>query len=58
MMMQILPNGTSPAAGGTFHSGQGHSGCKFAAKPSMTPYSVPADSVGLTAKLIETGDWI
>lgn len=57
MMMQILPNGSSPTAGGQFDSGQGHSGCKFAAKPSMTPYSVPADSVGLTAKLIETGDW-
>lgn len=58
MMMQILPNGTTPVgAGATFHSGQGHSGCKFASKPSMTPYSVPADSVGLSAKLIETGDW-
>lgn len=56
MMMVILPNGTAPNAQ-TFHSGQGHSGCKFAAKPSMTPYSVPADSVGLSAKLIETGDW-
>ena len=57
MMMQILPNGTTPANTGYFNSGQGHSGCKFASKPSETPYSVPADSVGLAARLIETGDW-
>lgn len=58
MMMQVLPNGSTPVAGLGFDSGQGHSGCKFGAKPQMTPYSVPADSVGLTAKLIETGDWV
>jgi hypothetical protein len=60
MMVQILPTGTLPntAPGSTFHSGQGHSGCKFESMPTMTPYSVPADSVGVAARLVEIGDWI
>lgn len=55
MIVQILPNGVTPEGGG-FISGQGHSGCQFSGKPSITPYGF--DQIGVSAKLIETGAWL
>lgn len=59
LMVQILPIGTTPAQGG-FISGQGHSGLAFEKAPSMTVYSInnPGAEVGMSAKMIETGQWL
>lgn len=54
LVVQILPTGVPPVAQ-NFISGQGHSGCQFAGKPSKTPYSAVYDRVALTARLVETG---
>lgn len=56
IMVQLLPNGVTPEAGG-FISGQGHSGCKFEDHPSIEAYSVAFDMVGMTAILIEDEQW-
>lgn len=54
LMVQILPEGRTPATGG-FISGQGHSGCRFVETPSISPYSVgtPGVEMGMSAKLEE-----
>lgn len=57
IIVQLLPTGAVPATGG-FISGQGHSGCSFASQPVLTQYSAVMDKVGLTAKLIETNQWL
>lgn len=57
IIVQLLPIGVVPATGG-FISGQGHSGCSFASQPVLTQYSAVMDKVGLTAKLIETNQWL
>lgn len=36
-----------------FVGGRGHSGVEFEQHPSVTPYSVPYDSIGATARLVE-----
>jgi hypothetical protein len=56
-MVQILPNGVTPADGG-FISGQGNSGCEFEDTPRTQAYSAALDMVGMTAKLIEVGAWL
>ena len=58
LMVQILPTGITPEPG-AFISGQGHSGCEFAAEPMQTSYQINAQSerVGMTARLVETGGW-
>jgi hypothetical protein len=56
MMVQVLKDGLTPVAGG-FISGQGHSGCQFAAQPDYTPYSAAFDNVGMVVSFIETGSW-
>jgi hypothetical protein len=56
MMVQILKDGNTPVPGG-FISGQGNSGCQFAAQPEYTPYSAAFDNVGMIASFIETGSW-
>ena len=57
MIVQILPNGVTPATGG-FISGQGNSGCQFLEKPTQTPRSAALDRMGMSARLIETGTWL
>lgn len=57
LMLQVLPTGQTPQAGG-FISGRGNSGCVFESKPSVMPYSVPGASIGMSAKLVEVGDWL
>jgi|GEM_PF-2428334 len=57
LMLQLLPTGTTPDAGG-FISGRGNSGCMFDGKPKRMPYSLPTESIGMTAKLVEVGDWL
>jgi hypothetical protein len=57
LIVQILKTGVVPLTG-SFVSGQGHSGCQFNGKPSKTPYSVPLDMVGMTARLEETGMYL
>lgn len=58
LMVQVLPTGTTPQTG-SFISGQGHSGCKFAdgGQPEWIPYSAVIDTHALTAQFIETGGW-
>lgn len=56
IMVQLLPTGATPAAGG-FISGQGHSGCTFENHPSLEAYSVAFDLVGMSATLVETEQW-
>lgn len=36
-----------------FVGGQGHAGCDFDGHPVITPYSIPYDSIGVTARLVE-----
>lgn len=55
MIVQILPTNSVPDKGG-FISGQGHSGCQFTAKPSVTPYDF--ERIGVSAALAETGAWL
>lgn len=43
---------------GPFILGQGASGCRFEGKPTVTPYSIYHDRVGLSAKLVEVEDWL
>lgn len=57
VIVQVLKDGTTPKTGG-FISGQGHSGCTFAAQPTLNNYSAALDKVGLTAKLVETQAWV
>lgn len=57
LMLQVLPTGTPPAVGG-FITGRGNSGCVFEGKMNIMPYSVPGESIGATAKLVEVGDWL
>lgn len=57
LMLQLLPTGESPSSGG-FISGRGNSGCMFDGKPKRIPYSIPGDSIGMTANLVEVGDWL
>lgn len=57
LMLQLLPTGTAPATGG-FISGRGNSGCEFEGKPTRSVYSIPGESIGLKAKLVEVGDWL
>jgi hypothetical protein len=59
LMVQMLPVGATPVTGG-FISGQGHSGCEFSGKPVQSPYTIAPglDRIGITARLVETGDWL
>jgi hypothetical protein len=57
IVVQAFPTGVTPPLG-SFVSGQGHSGCTFAAQPTLTLYNAPMDLVGLTAKLVETQAWV
>jgi hypothetical protein len=59
LMMQILPTGVTPQAGG-FIEGWGNSGCRFEQKPTETPYSTGLEltEYGMSAKLTEVGDWL
>lgn len=36
-----------------FSGGRGHTALRFEGHPTVTPYSVPYDSIGLTARLVE-----
>lgn len=57
VMIQVLPSLATPTDG-AFISGQGNSGCEFDGGPAVTPYYVLGnESVGLSSRLIETGDW-
>jgi hypothetical protein len=56
MMVQVLPTGVTPEAGG-FISGQGNSGLSFVTQPTYTPYSAAFTRAGLAAELVETGGW-
>lgn len=56
IIIQILPNGKSPATGG-FLSGQGQTGMEFADFPEVSEYSAAMDRVGVSASLIETEAW-
>jgi hypothetical protein len=58
LIAQVRPLGEAVPEG-NFISGRGHSGCRFAAKPSIQGYSAPQalDFQSITATLIETGDW-
>jgi hypothetical protein len=57
LILQVLPTGQTPADGG-FLTGRGNSGCVFNNKPNVMPYNLPGDSIGMTAKMIEVGDWL
>ena len=56
IIVQILPTGETPETGG-FISGQGHSGCSFDGYPTKDMYSAFFDVQGLTAELVEVGQW-
>jgi len=58
LMMQILPNGITPADG-DFIEGWGNSGCRWEQKPTETAYSIglPQTEYSLSGKLTEVGDW-
>lgn len=56
IMVQVLPNGITPEAGG-FISGQGHAGCNWDNGPSKEAYSAAMDYVGMSASFIETEPW-
>jgi hypothetical protein len=60
MMVQVLPAGSEPQDG-SFISGQGHSGCRFENKLTQNPYQVAGpqyESVGMSARLVEVGQWV
>lgn len=57
IMVQVLPNGVTPSKGG-FISGQGHSGCSFSEHPTIEAYSAALDKVGMSAQLVEVGQWL
>lgn len=61
-MVQLLKNGTTPDTG-SFISGQGHSGCQFSEKPSVSVQylgrnAVDGAQMSVAANLIETGSWL
>jgi len=56
MMMQILPTGVTPDAGG-FVSGQGNSGLSFATQPTLTNNNAALDRQSLSVQLIEDAAW-
>lgn len=56
LVAQVLPNGEPPPTG-SFKSGRGHSGCRFAGMPTVTGYSAVLDKVSVSATLVETGSW-
>lgn len=58
LMVQVLPTGVAPEPG-TFISGQGHSGCRFAegGQPEWVPYSSVIDTHALVCSFVETGGW-
>lgn len=56
MIVQMLPQGVEPLSG-DFIAGQGNSGCMFESAPSQTAYSAALDKIGMSAKLVEVGDW-
>lgn len=60
MMLRIYPNGTdglNPFLSQFFVSGQGHSGLRFAAQPTLTQYSYAIDKASLSATLVEDQAW-
>lgn len=59
MIVQILPDGETPATGG-FVSGQGHSGCAFIGRPVVVPNTVAdgLELVDISVKLGEVGEWV
>lgn len=57
LMLQLLPTGEVPSDGG-FISGRGNSGAVFQGKPNRQVYSLPGESIAMTAKLVEVGDWL
>jgi len=59
MIVQILPDGVTPATGG-FLSGQGHSGMAFLGRPVVVPNTVAdgLELVTVSAKLGEVGEWV
>lgn len=56
MMLQILPNGVTPATGG-FISGQGNSGVRFDEQPALTNVSAALDKATVTATFKEDEAW-
>jgi len=56
LMAQVLPTGVTPERGG-FISGQGHSGLRFGAQPSLTQNNVAMDRQSLAVQLIEDEAW-
>lgn len=55
MQAQVIASGeSSPVL--AFQGGRGNVGVQFDNHPSVTPYSRPYDSIGLTAKLIEVDE--
>lgn len=57
IIVQLLPTGTAPTTGG-FIAGSGNSGCRFDGTPREEFYNAAMDYVGLTASLVEVGDWL
>lgn len=60
MMLRIYPNdidGLNPIYATGFASGQGHSGLRFTAQPSLTQYNYAIDKSSLTATLVEDQAW-
>lgn len=58
MNAQLVPSGTQPSAETFWIGGQGHSGVRFAGKPTYIEYnSVGGGQVGYAATFIETGAW-
>lgn len=60
MMLRIYPNnvnGFAPSLAPEFVSGQGHSGLRFTAQPTLTQYNKALDKVSLSASLIEDEVW-
>lgn len=39
-----------------FYGGRGHTGLRFEGHPTVTPYSIPYDSIGVTARLVEVDE--
>jgi hypothetical protein len=56
VIVQVLPDGVSPLAGG-YLSGQGQSGSSFAEMPDYIPYSAAFGTGAVTATLVETEGW-
>jgi hypothetical protein len=54
----LLPVGATPRVGAKWASGQGHSGCQFAARPAQVPHSAALDKTAFTATLEETGAYL